>query len=67
MFDSAQRLSVVLEFGDEENDWAAVAMLIDERGRRGRATLARFPTREKAAAFLDSLYAALPELARRHT
>lgn len=65
MFESAQRLSVVLEYQDAENDWAAVAMAIDERGRRRRATLARFPTREDAAAFLDTVFAALPELARR--
>ncbi|MFQ6017878.1 MAG: hypothetical protein ACE5KF_06750 [Kiloniellaceae bacterium] len=60
MSESAQRLSVVLEYQDDEQDWATVAVLIDERGRRKRTTLGRFPDRAAAARFLDTLYGALP-------
>ena len=58
--DSAQRISVVLEFDDNENDWAVVAMLINGRGARRRTTLARYPSRSEASALLDSIFGTLP-------
>ena len=48
MHDSPQRVSVVLEQADEDNEWIVVSLLIDERGRRQRSTLGRFTTREEA-------------------
>ena len=65
MFDTPQRLSVVLEYDDVDDEWTAVAMLIDERGRRRRATLARAGSREEVAQTLDRLFAMLPEVMRR--
>jgi len=65
MYDSPQRLSVVLEYRDDEEEWATVAMLIDERGRRRRATLARYGSRKDAASALDRIFAELPKIARQ--
>ncbi|MFQ5467763.1 MAG: hypothetical protein ACE5DS_06460 [Kiloniellaceae bacterium] len=66
MYESSQRLSVVLEYRDDEEEWATVAMLIDERGGRRRATLARFPSRKDAAAALGDIFTELPRIPRRH-
>jgi|GEM_PF-2594311 len=60
MYDNPQRVSVVLEQADEDNEWIVVALLIDERGRRQRSTLGRFTTREEGASFLNTVYTALP-------
>ena len=65
MFDAAQRVSIVLEYRDDERDWAAVAMLIDERGRRKRTTLARFADRAAGAAHLDAIYTVLPQVSKQ--
>lgn len=59
MYDSAQRVSIVLEQQDEDRKWITVAILIDERGQRQRTTLDRFATRDEAAASLDSIYRSL--------
>lgn len=59
MYDSAQRVSIVLEQQDEDRKWITVAILIDERGQRQRTTLDRFATRDEAAASLDSIYQSL--------
>jgi len=58
--DSAQRISVVLEFDEDEEDWAVVAMLIDSKGSRRRTTLARFATRDEAASSLEAIFSNLP-------
>jgi len=58
--DKAQRISVVLEFDQDEQEWAVVAMLIDSKGARRRTTLARFPSREEAADSLETIYSDLP-------
>ena len=58
--DKAQRISVVLEFDQDDQEWAVVAMLIDSKGARRRTTLARFPSREEAAESLETIYSDLP-------
>ena len=58
--DSAQRISVVLEFDEDEDEWTIVGMLISGMGARRRTTLARFPTREEAANSLEAIFSALP-------
>ena len=65
MFDAAQRVSIVLEYQDDERDWAAVAMLIDERGRRRRTTLARFPDRASGAQHLEAIYSVMPQVSKQ--
>ncbi len=60
MHDVPQRLSVVLEQHGDENEWAVVAVLIDERGGRRRSTLGRFDDRAEAAKHLSTVYGALP-------
>ncbi len=60
MHDVPQRLSVVLEQQDDEDEWAVVAVLIDERGGRQRSTLGRFDDRAEAAEYLSTVYGALP-------
>jgi hypothetical protein len=60
MMDRAQRISVVLEFDQEDEEWAVVAMLIDSKGARRRTTLARFPRREEAADSLEAMFSNLP-------
>jgi hypothetical protein len=58
--DNPQRISVVLEFDDEEREWAIVGMLIDSKGTRRRTTLARVQTRDDAGDYLGKLYSNLP-------
>ncbi len=58
--DKAQRISVVLEFDPDGQEWAVVAMLIDGHGARRRTTLARFPSRDEAADSLETIYSDLP-------
>ena len=58
--DRAQRISVVLEFDQDDQEWAVVAMLIDSKGARRRTTLARSPSREEAANCLESIFSNLP-------
>jgi hypothetical protein len=58
--DRAQRISVVLEFDENEDKWAVVGMLIDSKGARRRTTLARFPTRDEAASLLEAIFSNLP-------
>lgn len=58
--DKAQRISVVLEFDQDDQEWAVVAMLIDSKGARRRTTLARFPSRAEAADSLETIYSDLP-------
>jgi hypothetical protein len=65
MPDSAQRLSVVLEYQDQDDGWATVAILIDDKGHRRRTTLGRFQTREQASEHLETVYASLPGKARK--
>jgi hypothetical protein len=65
MSDTAQRLSVVLEFQDQDDGWATVAILIDDKGYRRRTTLGRFQTRAQAAEHLQTVYASLPGKARK--
>jgi hypothetical protein len=60
IMDKAQRISVVLEFDQEDQEWAVVAMLIDSKGARRRTTLARFPRREEAADSLEAMFSNLP-------
>ncbi len=60
MHDVPQRLSVVLEQQEDDEDWAVVGILIDERGTRQRSTLGRFSSRAKAAQYLSRVYGALP-------
>ena len=59
MHDVPQRLSVVLEQQEDENEWAVVAVLIDERGGRRRSTLGRFDDRAEAAKYLSTVYGVL--------
>ncbi len=61
MYEAPQRLSVVLEHQEDEDEWAVVAILIDERGGRRRSTLGRFARRADAAKHLDEVYGALPK------
>ncbi len=61
MYDAPQRLSVVLEHHEGDDEWAVVAILIDERGGRRRSTLGRFARRSDAARHLDEVYGALPK------
>ena len=61
MYDAPQRLSVVLEHQEDEDEWAVVAILIDERGSRRRSTLGRFARRSDAARYLGEAYDALPK------
>lgn len=58
--DRAQRISVVLEFDGDDQEWAIVAMLIDSKGARRRTTLARFAAREEAAEALEGIFSKLP-------
>ena len=58
--DSAQRISVVLEYDQNEEEWAVVGMLIDSKGARRRTTLARFPTRDEASESLEAMFSNLP-------
>ena len=60
MTDTAQRISVVLEHDDEDDQWTVVSMLIDDKGARRLMTLARFPNRNEAAGMLETIYASLP-------
>lgn len=60
MSNMAQRISVLLEHDDEDDQWTVVSVLIDERGARRLTTLGRFPTRVEAAQLLETLYASLP-------
>ncbi len=60
MHNVPQRLSVVLEQQEDEDEWAVVAVLIDERGGRQRSTLGRFDDRAEAAEYLSTVYGALP-------
>ena len=61
MYDAPQRLSVVLEHSEDGDEWAVVAILIDERGGRRRSTLGRFAHRADAARQLGEIYGALPK------
>ncbi len=61
MYETPQRLSVVLEHREEDDDWAVVAILIDERGGRRRSTLGRFTRRADAARHLGEIFGALPK------
>ncbi len=61
MYDAPQRLSVVLEHQEDDDEWAVVAILIDERGERRRSTLGRFARRADAARHLAEVYDALPK------
>ncbi len=64
MYDAPQRLSVVLEHHEGDDEWAVVAILIDERGGRRRSTLGRFARRADAARHLGEVYGALPKKAK---
>ncbi len=46
MTDAAQRISVILEHDDEDDQWTVVSVLIDDKGARRLTTLARFPNRQ---------------------
>ncbi len=61
MHNAPQRLSVVLEQQEDDDAWAVVAVLIDERGGRQRSTLGRFADRVEAAQHLSAVYHALPK------
>jgi hypothetical protein len=61
MYDAPQRLSVVLEQREDDDEWAVVAILIDEHGGRRRSTLCRFARRADVARQLGELYDALPK------
>ncbi len=61
MYETPQRLSVVLEHQEDEDEWAVVAILIDERGSRRRSTLGRFARRADAARHLGEIYGGLPK------
>jgi len=61
MYEAPQRLSVVLEHPEDGDEWAVVAVLIDERGSRRRSTLGRFTRRADAARHLGEIYDALPK------
>jgi hypothetical protein len=56
MYDAPQRLSVVLEQNEDGDDWAVVAILIDERGSRRRSTLGRFARRADAARHMGEVF-----------
>ncbi len=43
------------------NEWALVAILIDERGSRRRTTLGRFARRADAARHMGEVYNGLPK------
>jgi len=58
--DNPQRISVVLEFDDEDKEWAVVGMLIDSKGTRRRTTLARVQTRDDAGTYLSTIFSNLP-------
>ena len=58
--DEAQRISVVLEFDEENDNWLVVGILIDGKGQRRRSTLARFPTRKEASSTLETIFSGLP-------
>ncbi len=60
MTDAAQRISVILEPDDEDDQWTVVSVLIDDTGGRRLTTLARFPNRPEAAGMLETIYASLP-------
>ena len=60
MMDTAQRISVVLEYDDENDQWTVVSVLIDGKGARRLRTLARFPSRTEAAGMLEAIYTSLP-------
>ena len=60
MTDAAQRISVILEHDDEDDQWTAVSVLIDDKGARRLTTLARFPSRAEAAGMLETIYASMP-------
>ncbi len=60
MMDTAQRISVVLEHDDENDQWTVVSVLIDAKGARRLTTLARFPSRAEAAGMLEAIYTSLP-------
>ena len=47
MADTAQRISVILEHDDEDDQWTVVSVLIDDKGGRRLTTLARFPSRKR--------------------
>ena len=61
MYDAPQRLSVVLEHQEDGDEWAVVAILIDERGSRRRSTLGRFARRADAARHMGEVYNGLPK------
>lgn len=50
----------MLEQQEDDEDWAVVGILIDERGTRQRSTLGRFSSRAEAAQYLSRVYGALP-------
>ena len=60
IMDEAQRISVVLEFDEEHNEWLVVAVLIDDKGARRRNTLARVSTKTEASKNLETLFGNLP-------
>ena len=64
MYDAPQRLSVVLEHNEGDDEWAVVAVLIDERGSRRRSTLGRFARRADAARHMGEVYDGLPKMRR---
>ncbi len=61
MYETPQRLSVVLEHHENDDEWAVVAVLIDERGSRRRSTLARFAHRADAAQHMGEVFDGLPK------
>ena len=61
MYDAPQRLSVVLEQHEDGDEWAVVAVLIDERGGRRRSTLGRFARRADAARHMGEVFDGLPK------
>jgi hypothetical protein len=60
MMDTAQRISVVLEHDDEDDQWTVVSVLIKDKGARRLTTLARFSSRTEAAGMLEAIYTSLP-------
>ena len=67
MYDVPQRMSVILEHIEGEDEWAVVAVLIDERGGRRRTTLGRFADRANAARHLGEIYEGMPKLRKPST
>ncbi len=61
MYEAPQRLSIVLEHVEGDDEWALVAILIDERGSRRRTTLGRFARRADAARHMGEVYDGLPK------